>query len=205
MRLTFPSPVAMVLGGPAEVVGDPHSPGLDAEGLEERAHEDRRAATPGAACSKVSGDALEVDPLEAFLEMVQPGAPNRRIGIEGALANRPHGEPDATLLLQPLQVIRKPHPRIAELERVGPFAASRAAVQVVQPDLVLEVVLVQQRRLDHIEVALGGAFGLAGLAREFRNPHRVRDPDRLSEFDLPQAALGAVDAIERFGQRGPPA
>ena len=63
-----------------------------------------------------------------------------------------------------------------------------------EPDLVLEVVLVQQRRLDHIEVALGGAFGVARLAREFRNLASSSRPGADSASSTcSQAALGALE------------
>ena len=139
-----------------ESVGDPHSSVRELVAVEVGAHEDGAASAAGSALGEVAGYRLAAHHVETLLEVVEARTTHRGVGEERARGVRVGSRRAATVTLeQPIRGRVVAH-RVAELRRVRRTPLDQAFGEVSHANLVLEVVLVEQRGLDRLEVPADG-------------------------------------------------
>ena len=152
------------------------------------------------------GDLLGADRVEAALEVVEAGAPHRRVRENGRSPSSSRtGDPGcAARCRSRSQLAAMPRAGSRELQRVGlACRCSRAAREVVEPHLVLEVVLVEQRALDDVEVPARGPRWRGSRLPASGAPDQLSEPQRLGQLEQLAPALGALEPVERRGELGP--
>ena len=184
---------------PAERIGHPDDLGGDLVRGKVTAHEDRAATTPGSALDEVAGHVLAANDFEARLEMLQPVMPHRR-GREPRLRAGSRRTGASSNLELPREPEQEPL-RVVQLCRLRSLAAFGAPAQVLETHLVLEVVLVEQRTLEEVEVAVRGRFEppLVGEVQVVLE-EKVVQADRFGELELAQASLGTLELVEHARQ-----
>ena len=168
-------------------------------GREVAAEEDRAAAPRGARVDDVARNRLLAYELEAPPEMVDALAAHVGVGERRAGVTAPRQRARATFLDQPLPLELHLADRVAELGPVGHLPELDAAREVLEPELVVEVELVEQRGGEQVEVPVGGP------AHQVAPPVIVvvLEEDRLQSRrfrDVEQHVL-AGGALERVEQR----
>ena len=139
------------LGAGPEPVDDPHAGVRHLVGVEVGAHEDGATTPARAALHQVAIDPLAPDRVERRLEVVELGLAHGGIGQErgcGGVVGPGGREPVA--FERPIGVLGVAH-RVAQCDRVRALLRPLGSEQV-QPDLVLQVVPIEQRVLEEREV-----------------------------------------------------
>ena len=178
------------LGRRAESVGHPDRAVGELPRIEVSPQEDRSAATARAALGEVAGDRLRAHDVQAAFEMVERTAAHRGVRQEG-----PRGGVVGTVGARTLAHELAERPLvvacgIAQLLRRERPAGDDVVGEVLQPELVIEVVLVEQRALQEVEVTVHRALDLFGplvvdvvLEDHRPQPHLLRDlEERVATF-----------------------
>ncbi len=186
----------------AESIRDPQLPAEDPMAGEVRREEDRGSAPAGAAVDQVARHGPLPDRVQAPLQMVQPRAADLRQGqrvLHVAVGRCGRQLSGAARLLEAAQVRGQIAAGIAQAAAAEALCAHDARDQMLDPDLVLQIVLVQHGALDQIEVARRRARGLPRppvvKVVEF---HLLVDPDRFAELDQLVAAGAALEPVEHL-------
>ena len=167
-----PAAVGAGVAASVEAIGQPDPGAGQLVGLQEAAHEDRGAPAADAAVHEVAGDAVLANGVEDVLQVVQAPAAEAGVGKRFGSARRV-GVTRWMLAAQPFEAQpaerhRHVAGRVCEHAGVGGLAGADTLHEVFDPQLVFDVVLVEQRPLQEVEVAAGGAcrlsFGRPGHA-----------------------------------------
>jgi hypothetical protein len=188
----------------AERVGHPDVAAVDLVALEVAAHEHGRPTSARAEVGEVAADGGEPDPVEAALEGAQAGLADLGVGQRGdgvlAPVHRVAAEMGGVHVVgAALEVLAG----IAQGLGARQVAVGRALGEVRQAQLVLDVVVVEQRAAQHVEVALGAPLEAAGRAVEdVLLVGGGVEPDPLGQLEQLVTALGRLEVVEDGGQRG---
>jgi hypothetical protein len=175
------------------------------ERVEVPAHEDRAAAPARGDLGEVARHLLGPDAVEARVEVVEPDATDVRV-VEGRHRVGAAVD-DVTGAVRGLGVL---DPRLEVLERVAQrlrrrqLAVRGGGGDVRQPHLVLDVVVVEQRALEEVRVALPSDLQLAAAAvPDLLLVGGCLQPDALGQLEQAVPAVGRLELVEQGAQFGP--
>ena len=167
----------------------PRPCGRRARSVEVGAHEDRAAAAPDAARREVARDPLGADRVQALARGGR--ARCARSSCTGRAAGRRASAPGARSAARRCSRLES---RVAHIRGSRSFSGSGlvprrgALAQVLEPDLVLEVVLVEQRPLDDVQVpAAPPVRGRSRRRRPRRGSGQLPHPQLLGQLEPARA------------------
>ena len=160
------------------------------------------AAAAGPALDQVAFDVLADDRLEAALEVVETDAPHRGVRVPRRVVRSWCRARPLSGLQPPPCLVLAAH-GVAEDRRVGRGAALDAPREVLDPQLVLQVLLVEQRALEQDEVPVGHAGELLLVLRFGRVlVHHRLESHLLRELQELAAFVGDLESVEEPGELG---
>ena len=146
-----------------KLIGDPYPARRHLVGLEKAGHEDGGAASPGSCLDEIALDRLVADHLQTALQVVEANAtqPCIRDSIRRAPLTLSLFRERASSAFPAPQSQRTGHVavRIAKLAEVDIVPGLDALQKVIDAQFVLEVVLVEQRVSEEVEVPANRSFG----------------------------------------------